>query len=134
MVFADEKYLLDTRLNSVSEHMVRSVEHYPIESIVLVKAKLRRPPQEVKNATIHDAEFEIMEIHLLSTLAAHVPFTVYDVENSNRLEEEDRSESETSSSKDDEQKRGRSSKDGEDRKFTRLLQPSEQHAIGGLRY
>jgi ergosteryl-3beta-O-L-aspartate synthase len=114
-------------MNSASEHMVRFVEHYPIESIVLVKAKLRRPPQEVKNATIHEAEFEILEMHLISTLTEHVPFTVYDAENSNRLEEEDETEVETDRFNDGEAKRGRSSVDAENRKSLRLQRPSEQH-------
>ncbi len=104
--------------------MVRSVEHYPIESIVFVKAKLRRPPQEVKNATIHDAEFEILEIHLISNLTEHVPFTVYDAQNSNIIEEEFNSETETDSSEDDEQNRGRPFNDG-NQKSERLQTQSE---------
>jgi ergosteryl-3beta-O-L-aspartate synthase len=109
----------------VSEKMVRSVEHYPIESVVLVKAKLRRPPQEVKNATIHDVEFEILEMHLISTLTEHVPFTVYDAENSNRLEEEDNSETESDSFKDNKQKRGCPSRDGDDKKSWRIQKQSK---------
>lgn len=105
--------------------MVRSIERYPIESIVLVKARLRRPPQEVKNATIHNAEFEILEMHLISTLTERVPFTVYDAENSKRLEEEDRCETETNESRDDEQKQGRSPQYSDNRKSLSLQQSSE---------
>lgn len=64
--------------------MVRSVERYPSETIVVVHAKLRKAPKPVKNATIHDYELEVYEIHKLSTLTENVPFTVYDAENINR--------------------------------------------------
>lgn len=65
----------------ITEEMVRSVEHFQSESIVLVKGMIRRPLQTVKNCTIHDAEIEILEIHLISHLTENVPFTVYDAEN-----------------------------------------------------
>jgi hypothetical protein len=89
--------------------MVRTVEHYPVEAIVLVTAKIRRPPQTVKNATIHDAEFEIQEVHLISTLTEHVPFTPYDANNRNRIDEkhESDSESDSESPRDEEARRGR---------------------------
>jgi hypothetical protein len=64
--------------------MVRSVEHYPSETIVVVHAKLRKAPQRIKNATIHDHELEIYEVHKVGSLTEHVPFTVYDAENINR--------------------------------------------------
>lgn len=65
----------------ITEEMVRSVEHFQSESIVLVKGLIRRPLQTVKNTTIHNAEIEILEIHLVSHLTENVPFTVYDAEN-----------------------------------------------------
>jgi aspartyl/asparaginyl-tRNA synthetase len=65
----------------ITEEMVRSVEHYQSESIVLVRGKVRQPLQTVKNTVIHDAEIDILEIHLVSHLTENVPFTVYDAEN-----------------------------------------------------
>ncbi len=102
--------------------MVRTVEHFPAESIVLVTAEIRRPPRRVEGATIHDAEFDVLEIHLLSTLTEHVPFTVYDAENMNRIvkvgdeesTESDDNEDGGESTQDDESKRGRSSLQIED--------------------
>ena len=64
--------------------MVRSVEHYPPETIVVVHAKLRKAEQRVKNATIHDYEFDVFEVHKVGNLTENVPFTVYDAENINR--------------------------------------------------
>lgn len=61
--------------------MVRAVLHYPLESIVLVKGKVRSPPEPVHTATIHDAEIQVQEIHLISQLSEHVPFSVYEAEN-----------------------------------------------------
>ncbi len=69
--------------------MVRSVEHYPSETIVVVHAKLRKAPKPVKNATIHDYELEVYEVHKVGDLTENVPFTVYDAENINRDREED---------------------------------------------
>jgi hypothetical protein len=68
--------------------MVRSVEHYPSETIVVVYAMLRKAPKRVKNATIHDHELEVYEIHKVGDLTESVPFTVYDAENINRDKEE----------------------------------------------
>jgi hypothetical protein len=68
--------------------MVRSVEHYPSETIVVVHAKLRKAPKRVKNATIHDYELEVYEVHKVGDLTENVPFTVYDAENINRDRED----------------------------------------------
>jgi hypothetical protein len=68
--------------------MVRSVERYPLETIVIVHAKLRKAPQRVKNATIHDYELEVYELHKVASLAENVPFSVYDAENINRDKED----------------------------------------------
>lgn len=64
--------------------MVRSVEHYPSETIVVAYALLRKAPHRIKNATIHDYELEVYEIHKVGDLTENVPFTVYDAENINR--------------------------------------------------
>lgn len=68
--------------------MVRSVERYPNETIVVVHGKLRKAPQRIKNATVHDYELEIYEIHKVVDLAENVPFSVYDAENINRERED----------------------------------------------
>jgi len=73
---------------SISEQMVRSVEHYPSETIVVVIAKVKKAPKRVKNATIHEHELEVYEVHKVGNLTENVPFTVYDAENINRDKEE----------------------------------------------
>jgi aspartyl-tRNA synthetase len=73
---------------TISERMVRSVEHYPSETIVVVYALLRKAPKRVKNATIHDYELEVYEVHKVGNLTENVPFTVYDAENINRDKED----------------------------------------------
>jgi aspartyl/asparaginyl-tRNA synthetase len=78
----------------ISEQMVRAVLHYPPESIVLVKGKVRRPPEPVQSATIHDAEIVVQEIHLVSQLSEHVPFSVYDAENIGRFSKKEDEEEE----------------------------------------
>ncbi|KAI1001031.1 Aspartate--tRNA ligase, cytoplasmic [Podosphaera aphanis] len=68
----------------ITESMVRCIEHYASETIVIVRAKLRRALKWVKNTTIHDYEFEIYEVHKLAELSHSPPFTVYDAENISR--------------------------------------------------
>ena len=68
--------------------MVRSVEHYPSETIVVVIARVRKAPKRVKNATVHEYELEVWEVHKVVDLTENVPFTVYDAENINRDREE----------------------------------------------
>lgn len=76
----------------ISDRMVKSVERYASETIVVVHAHVRKAPKPVKNATIHNHELDIYEIHKIANLVENVPFTVYDAENINRdkddLEEE----------------------------------------------
>ncbi|KAF7862629.1 hypothetical protein EAF04_007502 [Stromatinia cepivora] len=74
---------------TISEQMVRTVEHYPAETIVVVHAKIRKSLQTVKNATVHDYELQVYEIHRVVPLTENVPFTVYDAENINREKEID---------------------------------------------
>ena len=68
--------------------MVRSVDHHPPETIVVVHAKLRKAMKKVKSASVHDYEFEVYEVHKVVNLTEHVPFTVYDAENINRESED----------------------------------------------
>ncbi|CAD6443856.1 7d43471b-ce89-4cec-b37f-2df0f61815f4 [Sclerotinia trifoliorum] len=74
---------------TISEQMVRTVEHYPAETIVVAHAKIRKSLQTVKNATVHDYELQVYEIHRVVPLTENVPFTVYDAENINREKEID---------------------------------------------
>lgn len=84
---------------TISEQMVRTVEHYPVETIVVAHAKIRKAVQTVKNATVHEYELEVYEVHRVTELTEHVPFTVYDAENINR--EKDDFDGEGSDSHDD---------------------------------
>src|SRR5271168_1777406 len=78
----------DPSTGTISENMVRSVERYPSETIVVVHAKLRKAPKRVNNASIHDYELEVYEIHKVTSLTENVPFTVYDAENISRDRED----------------------------------------------
>lgn len=69
--------------------MVRTIEHYPAETIVVAHAKIRKALQTVKNATVHDYELQVYEVHRVVPLTENVPFTVYDAENINREKEVD---------------------------------------------
>lgn len=88
---------------TITERMVRSVEHYAAEGIVVVHGKLRKAPKRVKNATIHDYEIDVYEVHKVSSLTENVPFTVYDAENINR-DKEDVAEDNKDDTKEDDSK------------------------------
>ena len=69
--------------DDTSAHMVRWAEHLPIESIVLVKGLVQEPKAkqgEVKGALIHDREIFIREMHVVSKLNEHLPFSVHEAE------------------------------------------------------
>jgi hypothetical protein len=87
-VYANQMPEGEDNTGTISEQMVRSIEHYPSETIVAVHAKLRKAPKRVKNATVHDYELEVYEVHKIGDLSEHVPFTVYDAENINRDKED----------------------------------------------
>ncbi|CAG8975371.1 hypothetical protein HYALB_00009512 [Hymenoscyphus albidus] len=72
----------------ITENMVRSIEHYPSETIVVAHARVRKSQKRVKNATIHDWELDVLEVHKVGDLTENVPFTVYDAENINRDKED----------------------------------------------
>lgn len=55
---------------------------------MVVYGQLRKAQKRVKNATIHDYEIEVYEIHKVGDLTESVPFTVYDAENINRDQED----------------------------------------------
>ena len=65
---------------SITAHMVQWAERLPAGSIVLVKALVQRPEQEVKSATTHDVELNIRELHVIVRRPNAVPFTVYEDE------------------------------------------------------
>lgn len=81
--------MISTEHGTISEQMVRTVEHYPVETIVVAHAKIRKSVQTVKNATVHDYELQVYEVHRVVPLTENVPFTVYDAENINREKEVD---------------------------------------------
>ncbi|RQM08528.1 hypothetical protein DH86_00000243 [Scytalidium sp. 3C] len=81
----------------ISEQMVRAIEHYQIETIVIVTGRVRKAVQRVKNATVHDYELDVFEVHRQARLTENVPFSVYDAENINRdKEDSDNEEDDTS--------------------------------------
>lgn len=76
--------------SEVSGHMVHWAEHMPMESIVLIKGSVQKPKAkegEVIGAFIHDKEIMVSEMHVVSKLTEHLPFTVNEAEVS--LEEAD---------------------------------------------
>jgi hypothetical protein len=87
----------EENVGTISEQIVRSVEHYPSETIVVVIAKLQKAPKRIKNVTIHDHELEVHEIHKVGGLTENVLFTVYDAENINRDKEDADEDDEDSS-------------------------------------
>lgn len=67
----------------VSTHFVRWAEHISLESIVLVKGTLVKAKEEVRGASIHDAEIAIRELHIISEPTDSLPFNVYEADITN---------------------------------------------------
>ena len=88
----------------------------------------------MKNATIHDAELDILEIHLVSTLTEHAPFTVYDADNKDKIENRHESESDSESSYAVEAHRGRSSLDVDNRRASRTQNTSKRNGVHRMYY
>ncbi|KAG9031875.1 hypothetical protein FRB95_002148 [Tulasnella sp. JGI-2019a] len=63
-----------------TEHMVRWSGRINVGSIVLVKGTAQKPLEEVKSASVHDAEVKIRSIHAISEVHDTPPFDVYDEE------------------------------------------------------
>jgi len=68
---------------SVSKHFVYWAEHTPIESFMFVRGVIQKPKAkegEVKGTIIHDREILITELHVVSKMTEHLPFTVNEAE------------------------------------------------------
>lgn len=67
----------------VSATMVHWAEHVPVETIVNIIGIIQPPKAkegEVKGTSVHDKEIMITQMHVVSKLHEHIPFTVYEAE------------------------------------------------------
>lgn len=62
--------------------MVRWTGRMNVESIVLVKGTIQKPVEEIRGASIHDAEIRVTYIHVISEASDTLPFDVYHAEQS----------------------------------------------------
>ncbi|KAG8707399.1 aspartate--tRNA ligase dps1 [Ceratobasidium sp. 394] len=65
---------------TVSKQMAKWAASIPLESIVLVEGVVKRSPEEIKGATIKDAEVHIKKIHLISEVEVRLPFNIEDAD------------------------------------------------------
>ncbi|KEP55699.1 aspartate-tRNA ligase [Rhizoctonia solani 123E] len=72
--------LLTVAPETVSKQMVKWAASVPLESIVLVEGVIKRSPEEIKSATIKDAEVHISKIHTISEPEARLPFNLEDAD------------------------------------------------------
>ncbi|MCJ1439670.1 MAG: hypothetical protein MMC23_000150 [Stictis urceolatum] len=63
----------------ISEHWVRWAEHLSPETVVFVQGVLKSPEQEVKGCSIHDAELDVQQLHVVSEVSENLPFSVYHI-------------------------------------------------------
>ncbi|KAJ3183600.1 aspartate--tRNA ligase dps1 [Gaertneriomyces sp. JEL0708] len=63
--------------NTISKHMQRFAAGIPVESLVLVEAKVVKALQKVESCTIQELELQIEKLHIISE-AARLPFTLED--------------------------------------------------------
>ncbi|KAA1468219.1 aspartyl-tRNA synthetase [Dentipellis sp. KUC8613] len=64
----------------VSKLMIKWTAGLQDESIVLVEGIVKKAPEEIKSATVRDAEIQIEQIHLVSGLTERLPFTIDDAQ------------------------------------------------------
>ncbi|CAE6405008.1 unnamed protein product [Rhizoctonia solani] len=72
--------LLSVTPETVSKQMVKWAASVPLESIVLVEGVVKRSPEEIKGATIKDAEVHIKKIHTISEPEVRLPFNIEDAD------------------------------------------------------
>ncbi|KAJ1308460.1 hypothetical protein OPQ81_004164 [Rhizoctonia solani] len=72
--------LLSVTPETVSKQMVKWAAAVPLESIVLVEGVVKRSPEEIKGATIKDAEVHISKIHTISEPEGRLPFNLEDAD------------------------------------------------------
>ncbi|CAE6443594.1 unnamed protein product [Rhizoctonia solani] len=72
--------LLTVAPETVSKQMVKWAASVPLESIVLVEGLVKRSPEEIKGATIKDAEVHITKIHTISEPESRLPFNLEDAD------------------------------------------------------
>ncbi|KAL9053971.1 MAG: hypothetical protein Q9162_004461 [Coniocarpon cinnabarinum] len=69
--------------DKITHFMVHWAEHIPVESIVDVKGTIQQPKAkegEVTGAHIHGMEVMVEEMHIVSKLSEHIPFSVNEAE------------------------------------------------------
>ncbi|QRV87478.1 asparaginyl-tRNA synthetase [Ceratobasidium sp. AG-Ba] len=72
--------LLVVNPESVSKQMAKWAAGIPLESIILVEGVVKRSPEEIKSATVKDAEVHINKIHLISEVEVRLPFNLEDAD------------------------------------------------------
>lgn len=70
--------ILEVEEGKVSKFMVKWASGLASESIVLVEGIVQKPFEEIKSATIKDAELRLTSIHLISGLDDRLPFSIDD--------------------------------------------------------
>ncbi|KAF8607573.1 aspartate-tRNA ligase [Ceratobasidium sp. AG-I] len=72
--------LLVVNPESISKQMAKWAAGIPLESIVLVEGVVKKSPEEIKGASIKDAEIHITKIHLISEVEVRLPFNLEDAD------------------------------------------------------
>ncbi|KAI0274655.1 hypothetical protein BC834DRAFT_946323 [Gloeopeniophorella convolvens] len=80
--------ILTVEEGKVSKLMVKWAAGLADESIVLVEGIVKKSPEEIKSATVKDAELQITRIHLVSGIDGRLPFSIDDASRPDTEKEE----------------------------------------------
>ncbi|RYP46661.1 hypothetical protein DL768_007174 [Monosporascus sp. mg162] len=72
--------VLAVREGAISEQFVRWAEHLNAESLVHVRAEVRKAPEYIKTCTIHDVEVVIESMHVLVSVDEPLSIDVYNMD------------------------------------------------------
>ena len=64
--------LLVVNPDSISKQMAKWAAGIPLESIILVEVVVKKSPEEIKGATIKDAEIHITKVRMVIYLMARI--------------------------------------------------------------
>lgn len=70
---------------TISLKMVKWTIQLNLESLILVKAVVKKSPEPVKSCTIQDAELHVISIFVESTAPAQIPFLIEDASRSEQM-------------------------------------------------
>ncbi|OMH79904.1 Aspartate-tRNA ligase, cytoplasmic [Zancudomyces culisetae] len=75
--------------DQVSKQMVKYADSIPVESLVMIKAEVVAPEEEVLSCTVKDVELRVKKLFIISEAVARIPFSMEDATRGEEQEEKE---------------------------------------------